>query len=144
MASNGPRAEVIAGQHLTLADVVRVARAGVRVRLDPAGLERAQAAHALISRLAQSGVPLYRVTTGSGANRTIRIPPEELGAFQIHLITSHCVGVGPPLPADVVRGLMLVGFCVRPDRVTIELLAIGRRAFPLLEAGVGDYATHRA
>jgi histidine ammonia-lyase len=94
---------VIAGQHLALADVVRVARTGASVRLDPDGLERARAAHALIMRLAESGAPLYGGTTGSGANRTIRIPPEEFGAFQVHLITSQCVGVGPPLPADVTR-----------------------------------------
>src|SRR5918911_1723383 len=108
MVPNGPRRDVIAGLRLTLVDVVRVARAGARVRLDPTGLERAQAAHALITHLAESGAPLYGITTGSGANRTIRIPPEELGVFQVHLITSHCVGVGPPLPADVVRALMLV------------------------------------
>jgi hypothetical protein len=39
MARDGPRRDVIAGRRLTLADVVRVARAGATVRLDPAGLD---------------------------------------------------------------------------------------------------------
>jgi histidine ammonia-lyase len=136
MVPNGPHPEVIAGQRLTLPDVVRVARAGARVRLNPNGLERARASHALITHLAESGAPLYGITTGSGANRTIRIPPEELGAFQIHLITSHCVGVGPPLPADVVRALMLVRAHGITAGATGAQPAVAQLLVDLLNAGI--------
>jgi histidine ammonia-lyase len=78
------------------------------VRLDPARLERTEAAHAVILRLAARDVPLYGVTTGSGANRGVPIPPAERETFQINLVTSHCVGVGSALSVEVVRALLLI------------------------------------
>ncbi len=103
-----PSREVVIGRPLTVEDVLRVARHAAPVRIDAAALQRARAANAVVRRLAKQGAPIYGVTTGSGANQGVRIPRAQSSTFQLHLITSHCVGVGPPLPTDVVRALLLI------------------------------------
>ncbi|MFH0892431.1 MAG: aromatic amino acid ammonia-lyase [Candidatus Falkowbacteria bacterium] len=49
----------------------------------------------------------YAVNTGIGALLNKRIPLGKIGEFQDNLIMSHACGVGPPLPPEIVRGMML-------------------------------------
>jgi len=147
-----PPAVVLAGRGLTIDDVSRVAHSAAPVRLDPAALERAGAAHAVILDLVARDVPLYGVTTGSGANRGVRIAPEEIAAFQMHLVTSHCVGVGPPLPTPVVRALLLIrahgiaggGTGAHPAIAALIVALLNARIHPIVPAwgsvGMSDLA----
>ena len=96
------------GQSLRPADVVAVAREGERVALGPAAKTRLQAARTLVDRLVREDRLVYGLTTGVGALKNVRIPPADTRQLQRNLLMSHAVGVGPPLPEEVVRAGMLV------------------------------------
>ena len=52
--------------------------------------------------------PVYALNTGVGLLANIRLNEAELEQMQVNLVRSHCCGVGEPLPAEVVRGMMLI------------------------------------
>ena len=93
---------------LTIADVVSVARAGARVEISPAALERVAASQQVISELANDTRPHYGVSTGFGALAKVQIPVEKRQQLQRSLIRSHAAGTGPEVEREVVRGLMLL------------------------------------
>ncbi len=99
---------VVVGSPLQLGDVARVARTQTQVSLSPqARAQLAQTRQQLEARLAD-GATIYGVNTGFGALSETRVPDDKLGALQLNLLRSHAVGVGRPLPRDVVRALLLL------------------------------------
>jgi histidine ammonia-lyase len=100
---------VLDGRSLSIADVVRVARhAGVHVSLAPAARARLLESRRLVERAISSGETMYGINTGFGKLANVRIPPDQLDQLQTNLIRSHAAGVGSPLPAGVVRAVMLL------------------------------------
>ncbi|MES1157424.1 MAG: histidine ammonia-lyase [Alphaproteobacteria bacterium] len=71
--------------------------------LDAADYARIDASAATVAKLLQSGEPIYGVNTGFGLLATTRIDADKLEALQRNLVLSHCCGVGPHLPHNVVR-----------------------------------------
>src|SRR5207253_8415000 len=65
-------------------------------------------ARELVDRLVREDRLVYGLTTGVGALKNVRIPPADARQLQRNLLMSHAVGVGPPLPEEVVRAAMLV------------------------------------
>ncbi len=55
-----------------------------------------------------TGRTMYGINTGFGKLANVRIAPDQLDQLQANLIRSHAAGVGTPLPAEVVRGVMLL------------------------------------
>lgn len=98
----------LTGAHLTLQAVEAVARGDVPVRLDPTARARMEEARAVVERLVAAGEVVYGVTTGVGALATTLIGREDAAALQENLLVSHAAGVGPPLPRDVVRAMLLL------------------------------------
>ena len=98
---------VLQGSGLTVADVVRVAREGAPVELSAESLERMRETRALVERVVSRGDKVYGVTTGVGARKKIRVPLEEIPAFNRRLIENHRVGTGPDAPPEVVRATMV-------------------------------------
>jgi histidine ammonia-lyase len=88
---------------LSLAQLRRIAAAPVAIALDSSADGPVRAAHALVERLAHSGKAVYGVTTGFGKLAQTRIAEDQLDRLQLNLLRSHAVGVGAPLPDDVVR-----------------------------------------
>ena len=100
---------ILDGQSLTIADVVRVARdPAVQVRVAPPARQALVGARKIVDRAISSGQTIYGINTGFGKLANVRIPPEQLDRLQTNLIRSHAAGVGPPLPAPVVRAVMLL------------------------------------
>jgi histidine ammonia-lyase len=91
---------------------------------------------ARVDALACADRPVYGISTGFGALAGTVVPPERRSELQHALIRSHAAGMGEPVPAEVVRGMMLLrlrtlatGGCgVRPE--VAEALA------GLLNAGI--------
>jgi histidine ammonia-lyase len=120
------------GSGLKPAEVVAVARHRARVSLSDAANTRLKRTRAVVDRLVQEEKLVYGLTTGVGALRTTRIAPEDVRKLQRNLLMSHAVGVGPPMPEELVRAGILVRvnqFCqgtsgVRPEvaHALIELL----------------------
>jgi histidine ammonia-lyase len=99
---------VLDGSSLTLEQVAQAAAGGAHVEIAPAARERVRAARRLVDRISDSGVPTYGVNTGFGTLAEVPIARGDLRTLQRNLIHSHAAGVGAPLPADVVRALMLL------------------------------------
>ncbi len=96
------------GRSLTLPTFLGVARSGAPVAIAPAALDRVRASRGAVERAVAAGRAVYGVTTGFGALSTVTIPRESVRALQTSLVRSHASGTGPPLPAEVVRGVLLL------------------------------------
>jgi histidine ammonia-lyase len=72
------------------------------------------------------GALAYGVTTGLGHLASVAIAPEDQAELQRSLLTARAAGLGDPLPAEVVRGVMvlrLAGFLQGAAGVSPELCA---------------------
>ena len=98
----------LTGHSLSIGDVVAVARRNVSVALDRAAERAVADAAKLVAELAQGNTPIYGVNTGFGDLATVRVPTSQLRELQENLVRSHSVGVGAPLPVDVVRAILVL------------------------------------
>ena len=98
----------IDGNSLSLNDVVRVARQHAAVRLDDAARTRMQRVRDVVDRKLASGQAVYGVNTGFGKLSEMAIPADRLAELQVNLVRSHAAGVGPLLPEEEVRAMMLL------------------------------------
>src|SRR5438034_3451640 len=98
----------LTGHDLTIADVVAVARRDVAVGLDRAAERQVEQAAKVVAQIARADDPVYGINTGFGDLSTVRVPHDELRTLQRNLLRSHAVGIGPPLPEDVVRAILLL------------------------------------
>jgi len=100
------------GRSLTVADVVRIARgaggSGATVTIAPPAAARLAESRRIVEDAIARGDVLYGVNTGFGKLANVRIDAAKLDELQLNLIRSHAAGVGEPLPADVVRAMMLL------------------------------------
>ena len=93
---------------LTIAEVVAVARSGAQVVLSEDAVAAMQASRAHVEALAESGRPVYGISTGFGALATRFIEAEQRTQLQRSLVRSHAAGTGPTVETEVVRALMLL------------------------------------
>ncbi|MDR0380552.1 MAG: histidine ammonia-lyase [Oscillospiraceae bacterium] len=98
----------ITREDLALPAVVRVARARARVALSDEVRTQMDASRRWVDEILASDRPVYGINTGFGELSKIFISPRERETLQRNLILSHCSGVGPHLPEDVVRAAMLL------------------------------------
>jgi histidine ammonia-lyase len=97
------------GEHLTLEDVLAVARHGRPVALSSAAREAVQHCRDWVDDVVDSGDQvIYGLNTGFGSLAGVIVPTEESERLMHNLIASHACGVGNPLPEEVVRAAMLI------------------------------------
>lgn len=124
------------GRSLTIADVVSVARHGARVAIDQAAARRAEATRKTVEQAAAGDEAVYGLNTGFGKLASVRVPRDQLLQLQRNLILSHVAGVGPPLPVDVVRALMLLRANVLLKETSGVRPALAERLAAMLNAGI--------
>lgn len=95
------------GEPLTLADVLEVAR-GAPVEIAPGVADHMAPARAVVDEAASSTRAVYGITTGIGDLANVRIDPAQAVRLQADIVRSHATGVGPVLPTEVVRAMMLL------------------------------------
>jgi len=130
----------IDGESLKLADVVAVARGGVRVALAPSALPRIVRGREYVERLLAEDAVVYGVTTGFGKFSDVRVPASDVLALQRNLVLSHCCGVGEPLGPEETRAMMLLRANVlakgysgaRPIVLETLLAALNAGVLPLI------------
>jgi len=98
---------IIDGSTLSVDQVVAVAR-GAAVQLSPAAIPGIRRARQAVEDLVARGEIVYGITTGFGAFKDRIISPAEVKTLQRNIVMSHAVGVGPLLPTEAVRAMMLV------------------------------------
>ncbi len=100
--------EIEIGGNLQVADVVRIAREHVPVRLADAAKPKIAASRAYVEQLVAGNQTVYGLTTGFGKLANIRIAQQDLQALQRNLLLSHAFGTGELLPTEVVRAMLLL------------------------------------
>ncbi|AZI44659.1 histidine ammonia-lyase (plasmid) [Deinococcus psychrotolerans] len=133
---------MILDQTLTLSDFQRVVREFGVVELSPAARQRIRTARAVIEKIVDGSAAVYGVNTGFGKFATIGIDLAQLGQLQHNLIVSHAIGMGAPLPREVVRGMLLLraqslslGHSgVREEVVELLLSLLNADALPVIPA----------
>ena len=111
LSDNGGEPVILRGQDLSIEEIVRVSRHGVKVQLtgDEEVLRRVEASCAYISKAVAERKPIYGVTTGFGGMAHVVIPPEEMTDLQnnVGMWFMKC-GAGKRLPNADVRAAMLL------------------------------------
>ena len=98
----------ITGGSLSLEDLVRVARHGEPVALDPAAAAAMARSRAVVEGVLAAGTPAYGLTTAVGVLKRVPLTGPEADTYARRMIRQHRVGQGPPAPVDVVRGTLLL------------------------------------
>ena len=97
------------GAPIAGADLAAMARRDgpVTVVLSDAVRARVARARAAVDGAVASGVPIYGVTTGLGANVDLRIDADAVRAFQTQAVAGRVMGAGERLPPAVSRAALL-------------------------------------
>lgn len=98
----------IDGHHLTIEDVVNVARNNFQVGISGQGKKNIIHSYTLKESIVNSGKPIYGINTGFGIFSDKRIAAKDSKKLSRNLILSHAVGTGKPLEKEIVRAAMLV------------------------------------
>jgi len=97
------------GSSLTIGNVLEVARDLCSVAWSDAARARVAESRAWVDQVVERGTPtVYGINTGFGVFASRHVPREDAERLSRNLILSHAVGVGDPLPEDVVRAAMLI------------------------------------
>jgi histidine ammonia-lyase len=97
----------LTGRDLTIGDVMRVARDGAPVRLDPAASHAMARTHEIVLEAAARGGRVYGLTTAVGVLKRVDVGGADAAEYSRRLIRHHLVAQGEPAPRDVVRATML-------------------------------------
>ena len=125
---------ILTGTELSVEQVHAVAVGNEPVGISDVAHERMLASRAVVERLAAGDAPVYAVNTGVGLLADVRIPIDQLENLQRNVVRSHAVGVGPLLPREVVRAMMLI---------RANVLAIGCSGIrPLIAERLCDLLNH--
>ncbi len=97
---------ILDGASLTIEKLVRIARHGEKVELDPKALERIKVCRAMLEEKLLAKEVMYGTNTGIGEFSEIVLNDEQVRDFQRYLIYNHAAGIGDPAPIEYVRGAM--------------------------------------
>jgi histidine ammonia-lyase len=105
---------VITGRDLRPETLAAVAREGAPVAIDADARERIRAAAATVARAAESGQPVYGVTTGLGHRVIDAVDGAQAAEFSLRTLRGRATSVGEPLTRQLTRAAMVVrlnGLC---------------------------------
>jgi histidine ammonia-lyase len=98
---------VLTGHDLTREDLVRVARAGETVLLDPTAVANMRATRDVVDERLVAGDSIYGGSTAVGVLKRATVSLAEAGAFSNRLIGQHQIAQGDAASPDIVRATML-------------------------------------
>ena len=130
----------IDGSHLTLQQLVQVARETTLTKIESSAVARTLKGRKALEKLLQEKGVIYGVNTGFGALSNNRIPDEDLKILQANLIRSHASSVGLPHSSDIVRAIMLLrantllkgNSGIRPEVVNLIVTLLNKRVHPYI------------
>src|SRR5918911_106964 len=124
------------GQPLTLEGVARVARGEETVRLAASARGRMEASRGVVERIVAESRVVYGVNTGFGKLSDVTVPAGELRELQLNLVRSHACGVGPPLPEEETRAMLILRANVLAKGFSGARAAVAEALLLMLERGV--------
>lgn len=99
--------EIEVDGHLSIEQVVKVARENLPVKIHPEAKARIKRCRDLLEDKIKHNQIMYGVNTGIGELANVVLSQEQVEKFQKYVIYSHAAGYGQPLPVEVVRAAML-------------------------------------
>ncbi|MBS1582469.1 MAG: histidine ammonia-lyase [Bacteroidetes bacterium] len=104
-----PKPHVISTIGPTLQELGTILRERRPVTLGKEARAAVKRSHAYLrDRLKNDDSPIYGVNTGFGSLYDKRIPKADLAQLQRNLVMSHACGSGDPVPADIVRAMLVL------------------------------------
>jgi len=93
----------IGNSHLSIEDVVNVARKNERVELSEEAKEKLKRSRAVVEKLVARRERLYGISTGIGELSDVFLTPRQVEDFQRYIVYSHAAGWGDPVAIDDAR-----------------------------------------
>ncbi len=124
------------GSTLSIQDVVAVAKHAAHVRIAPSALPGMRRSRSRVEAAMATAQPVYALNTGVGLLANVRLHASEIDAMQVNLVRSHCCGIGAPLSAQVVRGMMLIRANVLAKGLSGIRPVVAERICQLLVCGI--------
>src|SRR5207247_3633837 len=140
-ATRGTLAQVtIDGSHLTLDQVLQVARDKAQTVITEKAIARTRNGRKALERLLPEKEVIYGVNTGFGALSNFTVASEDLKQLQTNLIRSHSASVGQPHSPEVVRAMMLLrantllkgNSGIRPEVVSTIVRLLNKEIHPYI------------
>ena len=130
----------LSGHGLTLADLKDLETQRPTVNLGAEARRAMQASVDTVRRVIDSSQVCYGINTGFGALARRHISRDRLTQLQYNLVRSHACGVGEPLPAAVVRRILLLkanslaigNSGIRPEVVETLLALFNHDVLPVI------------
>lgn len=131
---------ILNGENLSIEDVEKVARHGMKVEIHPEAMNRLKEARELVFELANKGIPIYGFTVGVGWNKDKRVFNKYFEEYNRNLIYAHCVAVEPEASEEDVRAILLVRLNtllvgrtgIQPDVVVMYKEFLNHRIHPVI------------
>jgi histidine ammonia-lyase len=128
------------GNHVTLEDVVAVARFGHKAGLTEDAKKGIVRSRACVEKFIGEGKAIYGLNTGFGKFSDVAISSNELDQLQKNLIYADAVGIGNPFDTEITRAIMVLranalakGFSgIRPETVETLIEMVNKRVHPII------------
>jgi histidine ammonia-lyase len=98
----------IDGHHLTIEEIVKVARNNEKVEISDFGIANIINSLNIKNNIIASSDAVYGINTGFGVFANKKISNEDFSKLSRNLILSHSMGTGDPFSKEIVRAAMLV------------------------------------
>lgn len=130
----------INGENLSIEDVVKISRDFESVRLSEDAIRKIQKSREMVESIVGQNKIVYGINTGFGELAKETIPYDSIDELQHNLIRSHSCGVGHPLPAEIVRAMMVLranslakGYSgIRLDTVNVLIDMLNKKVHPIV------------
>lgn len=96
------------GSSLTIESAYLAEKEGAELSLSSAAVRNMERSRRQVEKWLAGDEVIYGVTTGFGEFATVKIPHDKISELQANLIRSHSAGTGDPLPAEIVRLIILL------------------------------------
>ncbi|MCL4332150.1 MAG: histidine ammonia-lyase [Candidatus Thermoplasmatota archaeon] len=126
------------GNSLNLDQISHAVFEGGSVHLSEVSINNLQRSRNQLEKKLSEGRTMYGINTGFGSLYNVRIPEDRVSDLQKNLLRSHASGVGPAMPPEYIRAMMIVrantllkGFsAVRREMVELLVKLIGSPEVP--------------
>jgi len=98
----------IDGDNLSIQNIFDVAVNGAEVTYSEETSKKVSNCRDFVEEVLKEDSAVYGINTGFGILSDVKISNDNLEELQVNLLRSHAIGIGKPLPKDVVRATMLL------------------------------------
>ena len=119
---------IITPAHLTFEEIEEILEKGYTLRLSEESIALIVKSKEYLDRkIRETEGPMYGITTGFGALCNIEISKDDLSKLQENLVLSHACNIGPEVPRDVVRLMLLLkAHALAKGNSAVQLITVER------------------